>query len=187
MEHQLIHQETNSIAIGQGATAEFDTAITIGDGNTNQNGANLSIGRGNTNLASGSSIIGAGNNMGLNNQGCQLFASNITVPAGQNDFVGIGRINNPSGAISNTIQIGLVSQVTDSQNSVAIGRGSSVINANNSVAIGRDASATVGQSAAIGYQVTATRSSFVTVNELEFKKLWVVELSCQVQMELFTK
>lgn len=160
---------TNSIAIGQGATAEFDTAITIGDGNTNQNGANLSIGRGNNNLAAGSTIIGSGNNMGLNNQGCQLFASNITVPAGQNDFVGIGRINNPSGQISNTIQIGLVSQVTDSQNSVAIGRGSSVVNANNSVAIGRDASATVGQSTAVGYNVTATRADFVTVNELELK------------------
>tara|TARA_R110001632_G_scaffold230426_1_gene367824 strand:+ start:2366 stop:4024 length:1659 start_codon:yes stop_codon:yes gene_type:complete len=159
----------NSIAIGQGATAEADTSITIGDGNTNQNGPNLSIGRGNNNLAAGSTIIGQGNNMGLNNAGCQLFASNITVPAGQNDFVGIGRINNPIGSISNTIQIGLVSQVTDSANSVAIGRGSSVINANNSVAIGRDASATVGQSTAVGYQVTATRANFVTVNELELK------------------
>ena len=159
----------NSIAIGQGATAEGDTSVTIGDGNTNQNGPNLSIGRGNTNLAQGSDIIGQGNNMGLANQGCLLLSSNITVPAGQNDFVGIGRISNPIGAVSNTIQIGLVSQVTDSQDSVAIGRSSSVVNANNSVAIGRDASATVGQSAAIGYQVTATRSNFVTVNELELK------------------
>ena len=157
---------TNAIAIGQGATAESSTAISIGDGNTNQNGSNMSIGRGNTNLAAGSTIIGQGNNMGLNNQGCQLFANNITVPAGVNDFVGIGRINNPSGTISNTIQIGLVSQVTNSTDSVAIGRSSSVLNANNSVAIGRDASCTTQQSVAIGFQVTATKSNFVTVNEL---------------------
>jgi hypothetical protein len=157
---------TNSIAIGQGATAEFSTAVSIGDGNTNQNGSNMSIGRGNTNLAAGSTIIGQGNNMGLNNQGCQLFASNITVPAGQNDFVGIGRISNPSGQISNSIQIGLVSQVTDSTDSVAIGRSSSVINANSSVAIGNSASATTAQSVAIGFNVTATKSNFVTVNEL---------------------
>ena len=157
---------TNSIAIGQGATAEGATSISIGDGNTNQNGANLSIGRGNTNLASGSTIIGQGNNMGLNNQGCQLFGSNLNIPAGINDFVGIGRINNPTGTMSNTVVIGLVAQVTDSSNSVAIGRGSSVLNANNSVAIGRDASATTGQSVAIGYQVTATKANTVTVNEL---------------------
>jgi len=160
---------TNSIAIGQGATAEGDTSVTIGDGNTNQNGPNLSIGRGNQNVASGSDIIGQNNTMGLANQGCTLISSNITVPAGQNDFVGIGRISNPSGAVSNSIQIGLVSQVTNSSDSVAIGRSSSVVNANNSVAIGRGASATVAQSAAIGYNVTATRSDFVTVNELELK------------------
>ena len=160
---------TNSIAIGQGATAEGATSVTIGDGNTNQNGSNMSIGRGNTNLASGSNIIGQSNTMGLANQGCQLFTDNITVPAGQNDYVAIGRISAPSGQVSNTIQIGLVSQVTDSQDSVAIGRSSSVVNANNSVAIGRGASATTGESAAIGYNVSATRSNFVTVNELELK------------------
>ncbi len=157
---------TNSIAIGQGATAEADTSITIGDGNTNQNGPNLSIGRANNNLGNGATIIGAGNTMGINNGNCYLLANNINVPAGTNDYVGIGRISNPSGNVNNTVQIGLVSQVTDSQNSVAIGRSSSVLNASNSVAVGRGASATVGNSAAIGYNVTATKSDFVTVNEL---------------------
>ena len=160
---------TNSVAIGQGATAESDTAVSIGDGNTNQNGPNMSIGRGNNNYANGSNIFGQNNTMGLGNGGCQLLASNINVPAGINDFVGIGRISNPSGNINNSIQIGLVSSMTNAQNSVCIGRGSSLNGADNSVAIGRDASCTTGQSAAVGYNVTATRSNFVTVNELELK------------------
>lgn len=156
----------NSIAIGQGATAEADTSISIGDANTNQNGPNLSIGRANNNLGNGATILGSGNTMGINNGNCYLLANNINVPAGTNDYVGIGRISNPSGNVNNTVQLGLVSQVTNSQNSVTIGRSSSVLNASNSVAIGRGASATVGNSAAIGYNVTATKSDFVTVNEL---------------------
>jgi hypothetical protein len=157
---------TNSVAIGQGATAEGDTSISIGDGNTNQNGPNLSVGRANNNLGNGSTIIGTGNTMGLNNGNCYLLANNINVAAGTNDYIAIGRINNPSGNVNNSVQIGLVSQITASQNSVAIGRSSSVVNASNSVAIGRGASATTGNSVALGYNVTATKSDTVTVNEL---------------------
>jgi len=160
---------TNALAIGQGATAENQRAVSVGDGITNQNGPNVTVGGGNNNYANGSHIVGTSNNMGLGNQRCTLIASNISVPAGQNDFVGIGRINNPSGSVSNTISMGLVSQVTNSQNSVNIGRSSFLSNASNSVAIGRGAGCQTGQSAAIGYNVVATRSNFVTVNELECK------------------
>lgn len=160
---------TNSIAIGQGATATGATAISIGDGNTNQNGPNLSVGRGNNNIGNGGTIIGQSNTIGLGNGGCAIIGSNLNIPAGINDAVLVGRVQNPSGNINNSVCIGLVSKLTSSNDSVAIGRSAECDGASNSVAIGRGAKALTGNSAAIGYNVEATRQNFVTVNELELK------------------
>lgn len=189
----------NALAIGQGATAENDRAISIGDGITNQNGVNISIGAGIQNLGQGSHAIGPFHSMGLNNQGCTLVGgTSLNIAAGQNDFCSIGRINSPTGAFSNSTQIGLVSSIANSTNTVVIGRGANATSAGSSVSIGRDASINADSCVAIGRDatvnsarnnglalgrdatvdvangvaigaVTATRADFVTMKELELK------------------
>jgi hypothetical protein len=163
-----VGNNAEAVNIGAQNTSNNFTTVAIGQNNTINGSDCQSFGTNTQNNGSVSFTFGNNHNVGSGNQNNVVLGGDaVAVPAGTNDYVGIGRVNSPTGNSYNSICIGLVSEMNNSSDAVSIGRSAACTNAPNSVAIGNSSSATAGNSVALGYQVTANRSNFVTVNELE--------------------
>ncbi len=159
-----------AIAMGGGAKTTGTGAQAIGDTTRAYGPGNLSFGQNcQSTGGDGNVLIGRFISLSSGQGNTVIGGSNVTMPAGQNDNVLIGRTNSVGANTSNSIAIGLVATMGSGANdTVIIGRGSSAgAGAQDSVAIGRDASVTANQAVALGYQTVASRSMFVSVNELE--------------------
>lgn len=160
--------QVDSICIGSVTTSNNFATISIGQNLTMNGEDSGTFGTNTTNNGSNSFTFGNGHSVGSgNSNNVILGGSGISIPGGTNDFISVGRVNSPSGTSYNSVSIGLVSQINNSNDAVAIGRGATCLNAGNSVAVGYNAQVSGANNAVALGAVTHTRSSFAGVQELE--------------------
>ena len=157
-----------SFVVGKDMQQNGDFSTMIGNQQTNNGNNNIGIGVNINNSGSSSYALGGAITIGLGNSQNAIIGSNSSnIPAGTNSFIMLGRGNNPTGSCYNSIQMGLVSQLNNSNTAVAIGRGATLTNSSNSTAIGAFATVTNAQYAVALGDVQQTRQRTVGVEELE--------------------